>query len=104
LDWNFWLLNIITIILFLGFTAWSFRRLPIIYALYTLVMVLMPLTTASINSISRYYLIIFPAMILLALWSNRGERPARHLLITSLFVAMQALLMAFFVLGLPLIA
>ena len=104
LDWNFWLLNIITIIAFLGFTAWSFRRLPIIYALYTLVMVLMPLTTASINSISRYYLIVFPAMILLALWSNRGERPARHLLITSLFVAMQAILMAFFVLGLPLIA
>jgi len=104
LDWNFWLLNVITIIVFLGFTAWSFRRLPIIYALYTLVMVLMPLTTASINSISRYYLIIFPAMILLALWSNRDERPARHLLITSLFIAMQAILMAFFVLGLPLIA
>ncbi len=104
LDWNFWLLNIIMIIVFLGFTAWSFRRLPIIYALYTLVMVLMPLTTASINSISRYYLIVFPAMILLALWSNRDERPARHFLITSLFVAMQAILMAFFVLGLPLIA
>jgi hypothetical protein len=104
LNWNFWLLNIITIFVFLGFTAWSLRRLPMIYTLYTLLMVLMPLSTASINSISRYYLVIFPALILLALWGNHDEQPTRHFLIMSLFAALQAVFMIFFVLGLPLIA
>lgn len=104
MDWNFWLLNSIVILVFLGFTVWSFRRLPIIYALYTFVMVLMPLSTSSINSISRYYLVIFPAFILLALWSDRDKKPARHFLLLNLFAALQAVLMIFFVLGLPLIA
>ena len=105
LDWNFWLLNIIVIVAFLAFTVWSFRRLPMIYALYTLVMVLMPLATSSINSISRYYLIVFPAMILLALWSSSGkEGSKRNFLITSLFTSLLAVFMIFFVLGLPIIA
>jgi len=104
LDWNFWLLNIIVIFVFLGFIAWSLRRLPMIYTLYALVMVLMPLSTASINSMSRYYLVVFPALILLALWSNNDEKPARYFLVMSLFAALQAVFMIFFVLGLPLIA
>lgn len=104
MDWNFWLLNIIMIFVFLGFTAWSFRRLPIIYALYTLVMVLLPLSTGSINSISRYYLIVFPAFMLLALWSNSEKRIMYHFLITTLFASLQAVFMVFFVLGLPIIA
>lgn len=104
LDWNFWLLNVIVILVFLGFTIWSFGRLPMIYALYTFVMVLMPLSTASINSISRYYMVIFPAFILLALWGNRDRKPARHFMVLNLFASLQAVLMIFFVLGLPLIA
>jgi hypothetical protein len=104
MDWNFWLLNIIVIIGFLGFTLWSWRRLPMIYTLYMTVMVLMPLTTASMNSISRYYLVIFPALMLLALWSDNTRRPARNFLLVNLFVALQVVFMVFFVLGLPLIA
>ncbi|HVB74294.1 MAG TPA: hypothetical protein VNE38_12125 [Ktedonobacteraceae bacterium] len=104
MEWNFWALNITMIVAFLGFTVWAFRRLPIIYALYTLVMVVLPLCTASINSISRYYLIIFPALILLALWSNHEEKQHRHFLILCLFASIQAVFMIFFVLGLPLIA
>jgi hypothetical protein len=104
MEWDFWILNVITVFAFLGFTIWSFRRLPVIYSLYTLVMVLMPLSTGSMKSISRYYLIVFPAMILLALWTDRSKFAARHTLITNLFVALQAVFMAFFVLGLPLIA
>src|SRR5262249_17212747 len=104
MDWNFWLLNIIVIIGFLGFTLWSWCRLPMIYTLYMAVMVLMPLTTASINSISRYYLVIFPALMLLALWSDNTRRPARNFLIVNLFVSLQVVFMIFFVLGLPLIA
>ncbi len=104
MDWNFWLLNVITIGVFFGFIIWSMRRLPMIYTLYTFVMVLMPLLTASINSISRYYLVIFPALMLLALWSNNDKQPARHFLILNLFAALQVVFMIFYVLGLPLIA
>ncbi len=104
MDWNFWLLNVITIGVFFGFIIWSMRRLPMIYTLYTFVMVLMPLLTASINSISRYYLVIFPALMLLALWSNNAKQPARHFLILNLFAALQVVFMIFYVLGLPLIA
>src|SRR5438876_5173132 len=104
MDWNFWLLNVITIGVFFGFITWSMRRLPMIYTLYTFVMVLMPLLTASINSISRYYLVIFPALMLLALWSNNAKQPARHFLILNLFAALQVVFMIFYVLGLPLIA
>ena len=43
-------------------------------------------------------------LILLALWSNHDNQPARHFLIVSLFAALQAVFMIFFVLGLPLIA
>ncbi|HEX6482632.1 MAG TPA: glycosyltransferase family 39 protein [Ktedonobacteraceae bacterium] len=104
MNWNFWLLNIIVIFIFLGFTVWSVRRLPMIFTLYTLVMVVMPLTTASINSISRYYLVVFPAFILLALWSNSDKQPARHSLIIALFAPLLAVFMIFYTLGLPLIA
>lgn len=104
MDWDFWLINIITILIFLGFTVWSFRRLPMIYALYTLVMVMLPLSTSSINSISRYYLIIFPVMMLLAMWSSRGKEFERNFLISSLFTPLLAVFMIFFVLGLPIIA
>ncbi|HZU69695.1 MAG TPA: hypothetical protein VFA09_20645 [Ktedonobacteraceae bacterium] len=104
MNWNFWLLNIIVIFVFLGFCLWSLRRLPVIYSLYTLVMVIMPLSTASINSISRYYLVVFPAFMLLALWSNTGKHPARHSLVVALFAPLLAVFMIFFVLGLPLIA
>src|SRR5450759_668456 len=56
LDWNFWLLNMIMILAFLACIVWSLRKLPMIYTLYAFVMVLMPLSTANINSVSRYYL------------------------------------------------
>jgi hypothetical protein len=104
MDWNFWLLNIIVILAFLVVILWSWRRLSMIYTLYSFVMVIMPLTTANINSVSRYYLTIFPALMLLALWSNSDKNPARHFLVISLFAALQAVFMLFFVLGLPLIA
>jgi hypothetical protein len=104
LDWNFWLLNISIIFVFLGFTLWSLCRLPMMYTLYTAVMVLMPLSTASVNSVSRYYLVIFPALLLLALWSARDTASARHFLVLHLFTALQVVFMIFFVLGLPLIA
>jgi len=104
LDWNFWLLNNAAAVLFLLATVWAFRALPIIYALYSLVMVLSPLASASMQSLSRYYVVVFPALMLLALWSNREGRPGRMYLLVGLFSALQAVFMVFFVLALPAIA
>lgn len=103
-DWNFWLLNVAAIVLFLGLTLLWWRRLPITYTLYSLVMLVMPLSTGSINSIGRYYLTVFPVFLLLSLWSSKEQCPARHILIVTLFTTLQALFLVFFVLGLPLIA
>ena len=104
MDWNFWIVNICIALLFLGFTVWALWKLPMMYALYTLVMVLVPLSSSRLNSLSRYYLIVFPVFILLALWSKKVEHANRRLLIMILFAMMQAMLMVFFVLGLPTIA
>jgi Dolichyl-phosphate-mannose-protein mannosyltransferase len=105
-EWDFWPLNIVMVFVFLGFTVWAFRRLPGIYAIYTFVMVVMPLCTGSINSISRYYLIVFPAMILLALWSmsSKEHEAVRNFWVTGIFTMLLAVFTVFFVLGLPLIA
>jgi len=104
MNWNFWVLNIILAFVFLGFIVWAFRRLPMIYALYTAVMVLLPLSANFLNSIGRYYLVVFPALILLALWSSDDKPPARKYLIISAFASLQAVFMIFYVLGLPVIA
>jgi hypothetical protein len=104
LNWNFWILNVSIVLLFLGFTVWAFRKLPMIYALFTLVMVLLPLSSSRLNSISRYYLIVFPAFILLSLWSSNEEQANRRYFIMICFAMLQAVLMVFFVLGLPAIA
>jgi len=63
----------------------------------------LPLSSSRLNSISRYYLPVFPALILLALWSD-DPQGTRHGLIVAGFAALLALLMSFFVLGLPAIA
>ncbi len=103
-NWNFWILNISVALLFLGFTVWAFRKLPLIYAIYTLVMVLLPLSSSRLNSISRYYLIVFPVFIMLALYSSNAEHTNRRYFILIPFAMLQAVLMVFFVLGLPAIA
>ncbi len=103
LNWNFWLLNIVLAFIFLGFTVWAFRRLPAIYALYTAVMVLLPLSANLLNSIGRLYLVVFPAFILLALPNRKHEQPW-HTFIITVFAALLALFMAFFVIGMPAIA
>lgn len=104
MNWNFWVLNIILAFVFLGFTVWAFRRLPMIYALYTMVMVLLPLSANLLNSIGRLYLVVFPVLILLALWSSDDKPLVRRYIIISSFASLQAVFMIFYVLGLPVIA
>ncbi len=104
MNWNFWLLNMVMVVAFFIFTYWSFRRLPMIYALYTLFMVLLPLCTSALNSVDRFYLIVFPAFILLALWTQKGHSGQKHSLLIAGFAALQALLMVFFILVVPTIS
>lgn len=104
MNWNFWILNLVIAFVFLGFTAWAFRRMPMIYALYTAVMVILPLSTSLLNSISRLYLVVFPGLILLALWSSDDKGAERSYFIIGSFAAMQAVFVIFYVLGLPAIA
>jgi hypothetical protein len=104
ISWNFWILNVSMTVAFLLLTVWAFRTLRMTYALYMLLMVLLPLSTGNLNSISRYYLAIFPVLVLLALWSSRDLRLTRHHCVMCLFAPLQAVFMIFFVLGLPAIA
>lgn len=50
------------------------------------------------------YLVVFPALILLALWSSDEKHPRRKDFLLPLFASFQAVFMIFFVLGLPAIA
>jgi hypothetical protein len=104
LNWNFWLLNMIAAIAFLAVIFWAFRRLPTVYALYTAVTVVLPLSSNSLNSLARYYLLVFPVFILLALLTSTDEKQHLHNFIVAGFAALEAILMVFFVLGLFVIA
>jgi hypothetical protein len=104
MNWNFWLLNILLAFVFLGFAVWAFYRLPVIYALYTAVMVILPLSTNQLNSIGRLYLVVFPTFMLLALWTLQKDRHLAHTVILSSFTAFQTLFMVFFILGIHAIA
>ena len=59
----------------------AFRRLRPSYALYFAASLLLPMSTASLMSMPRFVLVIFPAFMLLALW---GRRPEINSLIVSL--------------------
>jgi hypothetical protein len=93
--------SIALLALFLVFTIWAFRRLPMAYALYTLGMFLVPLCTGYITSLARYYLVIFPAFILLALWCDPEKHLHRYSLVLAGSAAWLTMLTAFFVLGYP---
>ena len=68
-------------IIFLILLVEAFRRLRFSYALYFAVSLLVPMSTASLMSMPRFVLVVFPAFILLALW---GQRPVVNSAIVSL--------------------
>ena len=106
MNWNFWVLNIVVAFASLAIIIWSWRSLPMIYTLYTAVMVLVPLSSSLLNSDGRYALLIFPAFILLATFTSKKSGKAEHLhdfLLVS-FATLGAVFMIFFVLGFPLMA
>jgi len=100
MNYSFWLLNLPLAIIFLACVILSFRYLPAVYAIYTAVMVVLPLSATVLMSLGRLYLVVFPAFVLLALWS-RASDSRRHALILASLATSQALFMAFFVVGMP---
>lgn len=104
LNWNFWTINIVASFAFLGVVVWAFRRLPVSYALYTAAAVLLPLSANLLNSTIRYYLLAFPAFILLAIFTVQGEKQTLHNFIVASFASIQAVCMVFFVVGMPIMA
>jgi hypothetical protein len=106
LDWNFWVLNIVTALVCLAVIIWAWRRLPMIYTIYTAVVVLLPLSSSKLNSYGRYALLVFPAFILLAAFTCRNKDKQEHLhnFILISFALLEAVFMIFFVLGFPTIA
>ena len=101
-DWNFYALNMLAIIVFLCLLVFIFRKLPAIYGIISTAFIVMPLTTGEINSAARYYLVVFPAFMLLAWWSTRGDEEQqmrRHSLIVVPCAILLSLGMVFFTLG-----
>lgn len=65
------LLNLVFTVFGLGIILRSFRFLKIHYCIYSLVAILLPLLTPTLNSIPRYLLIIFPIFMLIAIQKTK---------------------------------
>ena len=100
-DWNFYGLNMTAVIVFLLLLIPIFRKLPAIYGIFSLVFILMPLTVGETNSITRFYLGVFPVYMLLAWWCSRdsAKQLVRSYSIFVIFALLLALGMTMFTLG-----
>jgi hypothetical protein len=93
LRWDFKLLNFAAAVMALccGLILLKRRQWPL--GLYTLICVIAPLSALALQSLSRYFLTIFPAFIILAL---AGRRPLLDQAIRAIFLTLLALMTALF--------
>jgi Gpi18-like mannosyltransferase len=107
-NWNFYMLNIIVIVVFWLLLLFMLRRLSFTYSIYTLFMLYLPLASGTIMYVGRLYMVAFPVYLLLALWSTREKQTQtsewRHTLITCTFTLLLAVFMLMFVIGIYSIA
>lgn len=106
-DWNFYALNMFSTLLFICLLVPVFRKLPAIYGITMLAFIILPLTTGKMDSVTRYYLTLFPVYMLLAWWSSQGpheQQLRRHGLIAVSFAMLLSLGMVLFTLGVYAIA
>jgi mannosyltransferase PIG-V len=78
---------------FLALLVVAFRSLRPTYALYFAASLLVPMSTASLMSMPRFDLVVFPAFMLLALW---GRRPVVNSAIVSLSLTLLGVFTVFF--------
>lgn len=85
--------NVVSTLLALSMTPFIWRKLGEGYALYVLILILVPITS-SLGSVARYILPLFPLFIVLGWW---GRRAAVNHTILSTFAIFLGLLTAIFV-------
>jgi len=93
--WNFIALNIAAAILMIAAGCWFLLRRQWSYAVYTLLSVAIPLSSGSLQSISRYALVDFPMFFWLAAICRT---PTRDRALTATFVILLGWLIALFTL------
>jgi Gpi18-like mannosyltransferase len=91
--WNFKLVNFLAIILALAGGLALLRRRQYPLAVYTLLSLLVALSSALLQSQARYAMVVFPVYLVLATW---GRRAKVDQLICVVFVALWALMTALF--------
>ncbi len=91
--WNFRLLNFSAAVMALACgLAWLKRR-EWTWAFYTLISVIIPLSTVTLEGHTRYMAVIFPIFIMLAIW---GRSPLIDQTIRAVFLVLLTLMTAFF--------
>lgn len=75
-------------LLFLILSIYSFWKLKLSYALFLTLGYLIPTISGSFSSLPRYVLVLFPAFILMALWTEKLSRPLKIVLYGILFVGL----------------
>jgi hypothetical protein len=93
--WDFRLLNFAAAVTALGCGLWLLKRREWALALYTLICIIVPLSSMLLQSISRYFLTIFPAFIILAL---AGRRPFLDQTIRAILLVLLGIMTALFAL------
>ncbi|HEV7860548.1 MAG TPA: mannosyltransferase family protein [Pyrinomonadaceae bacterium] len=91
--WDFRLLNFAAAMVALACGLVLLKRRQWSLATYTLICVIAPLSSMALQSMSRYFLTIFPAFIMLAL---AGRRPLLDQSLRAIFLALLALMTALF--------
>ena len=75
---------------FLGLVIAAFRRLPLAYSAYALLVLLLPLSTPStyvpLLSMPRFMLAAFPLFILMALWGDKNRWADKTIMVVSLLL------------------
>lgn len=75
-------------LLFLVLSVYSFWKLKLSYALFLSLGYLIPTLTGSFSSLPRYVVVLFPAFILLALWTEKLSRPFKIVIYGILFIGL----------------
>src|SRR3972149_3613309 len=89
------LLEITTALIFLLLLIWSFFKLRLSYSLYFLAGYLIPPLSGSFSSFPRYVAILFPAFILMALWTKKLPKVVKTVIFVLLFATLALATMLF---------
>ncbi|MDQ5845165.1 MAG: hypothetical protein M3539_07705 [Acidobacteriota bacterium] len=89
--WNPMLLNFAAALMAFGCAYYLMKRREWALGLYTLLSVIVPLSSLSLQSLARYMSVVFPIFIVLALW---GKSPRVDQTIRVVFIVLFALMTA----------